>query len=407
MKKRRIGSIFALLFAVLLIFSSCDLTEAIEQVEDFAEEKGFLPQGEAYEYYVAFSEKEAKTTEELSLEDGMEYEDYKSRYASLRSSVYLDNLSSEEKHIYHLFERALDEGCPYLYVDDALLDKAKRDPADILYFLSLDSAMVEQNLSFTHSTVKMTPSRESGEVLLHLYQVDAFSEERLEKKEEAIEAAERIVQSTSPGLSQEEIARAYYDYLTENVTYRDYRVQDDPHYLYDALIKKETHCDGFSNAYSLLCHLSGIDCFEKGDDGTESEAGHTWNTVFFNEVWWNVDCALAEEVVKEQEKHGIPVRFAFSDQRQTAEAEYASLLPPCTEDYLPLDCDFEGDRDPSIPKKIAAAFGTGGKRYVLFRLRDGQLSQSTMQSIANETQGSYDVLGYSWGEDLYYIFIRK
>ena len=403
MKKNIRHPLILLLFVsfALLLFS-CSLPDGLSE-----EESGTL--SDPPEGYVAFAQEAAQTPTELKVEDAALYASYESRFAPLRSSVHFDTLSPAEQRIYRLFEYALDEGYPCLYMDERLLEEAAHSPGDILYFLSLDSPMVEQNLSFTRSTVRFDLS-ENGkrvEVTAALFEVEAFHPDRLAKKEEALEKAREIVSELEGEEGSRERARAIYLYLTEQVAYQDYDGTREANYLYDALVQKKTHCDGFSNAYSLLCHLSELRCFEKSDDGSADENGHTWNSVFFDGAWYNVDCSLSPDVAAEQRETGILVRFGFSDERQTHTPSFSELTPDCTQDLLTLDCDFERETDPELSRRVAEAFRSTERDFVLLRLREGEMGKQTLQRLANEMQTSFSALAYGWGSDTYYILIKK
>ncbi len=91
--------------------------------------------------------------------------------------------------------------------------------------------------------------------------------------------------------TQEEIARKGHDWLEENIEY-DYEL--DLLYQYFNIEKtlqtKMGVCYDYSNLFAAYCRSQGIPCFViDGQRRDNSSYLHTWNRVYFNNTWWNVD----------------------------------------------------------------------------------------------------------------------
>ena len=85
--------------------------------------------------------------------------------------------------------------------------------------------------------------------------------------------------------------RAFYDWIVSNFEY-DYDCY--PLFQYfdvrKTLQTKQGICFDFSHLFSALCRSQNIPCYAV--DGTpydSSKEHHTWNRVYFNGSWWDVD----------------------------------------------------------------------------------------------------------------------
>lgn len=94
---------------------------------------------------------------------------------------------------------------------------------------------------------------------------------------------------TSDTMTDYEKIKAIHDYIINNCTYKD--TGDRSHSAIGALIDNYAVCEGYTEAFELLCYLCGIECMEV--DGTavsnQSSGNHAWNKVKLNNFWYNVD----------------------------------------------------------------------------------------------------------------------
>jgi len=401
LNQRKRTMILTALVLALTLLVGCDATEAWQNAyEEFREARSLI--------YVGFSSEESVTPVDYG-----EVEDYVSEWSSLRSDTYYSLLSVHEQRIYRLFEYALDHGHTRIFIDEGLLEQSERSLWEILQFFSLDSPFLEQNLSyrtkkasyrFTYADEVLEFTRSGKEIV-----VEAFSSDRLEKKKEALKAAREYVESLPSGLSEKELAMRFYDDLTARVSYELYVDRNEAHYLYDAFVTGKTQCDGFANAYSLLCQLAGVRCFEKNDVSAEGEEGHTWNTVYFDGAWYNVDCALNDAAKKQEKENGIRIHFAFSDAFSTVEAtQFQEFLPPCTKNLVEISCTFSSLKDPLLAKQVKEAFSKTTERYVLICIESEENWNGWLQRVADELRSTVRTVGYIRdGKQYYYVFAEN
>lgn len=330
--------------------------------------------------YIGFSSAETEDAafETMDMIEAKKLEMYSSKYADFNSYVYYQSLRGNEKIIYNALQRALDESCQYIWIDNELRMGNEYAADDILRFPSLDSAVLEQNLVFT-----MTNDKKGG----YRIWIENFSAEKTEKKEEAISKAREVFRQMDQNLlTNTEKAQYFYDYLGKNVTYVSIGDRDkkDVHFLYEALCMGQTNCDGFTNAFSLLCNMAGIPCFEKmylpGD-----EEGHTWNTLMLDGCWYNVDTTGAEEDVTDDYLLMRSLRrcFGYSDSLQTNIPMYDEMIPSCERDLVPISCRFQTTEDLGICEAIKEAYAATTQKYVVISFEKGSAEGPLLQQIAD------------------------
>ena len=53
---------------------------------------------------------------------------------------------------------------------------------------------------------------------------------------------------------------------------------------------KKGICYDYANLFAAFCRTQNITCYViDGYKRTDPNAKHTWNRLYFNESWWNVD----------------------------------------------------------------------------------------------------------------------
>lgn len=137
----------------------------------------------------------------------------------------------------------------------------------------------ETNLQYMAATFKYDSDPVS--VMMLSYTETADSIAKLQTKTEA--AAAMIILEVE-GLSDYEKLRFFHDRLIENC---DYDLEEKYQmYAYGALVLGRATCQGYANAFALLCDKAGIkNIIVKG---TAGEA-HMWNKVKLGESWYNID----------------------------------------------------------------------------------------------------------------------
>lgn len=335
------------------------------------------------------------------------FDHYAHRYANCSGTVYYDTLSAADQKVYHILQYAMDNAYPCILVDERVTAGMTYSVEEVLTFFSLDSAVVEQNLAweFGDFTITYSTTGTAGPAAelkgIQLY-INDFSAEKRNKKDEAITKANEILSQMPQTDNDREKILYFYNWLGENVEYfLEARRDENADYLYDALCKGKTNCDGFANAFSLLCALSDIPCLEKIYVPEDGSAGHTWNTVKVDDAWYNVDATVSREV---KESPSVLLHFGFEDARQEYTCKFVDLLPACTDSFLQADCyidNLEGAAD-----AVKVAFDMTENDYVIAVVSSGALEQSVLESIAQKLNRSISSRHYMLadGSAIYCIY---
>jgi len=344
------------------------------------------------------------------IEDATAYKDYVSVNAKYNTYTYFSKLNEKEQWIYRIYEYAFDNNYSNIWFDEKLLEGLEHEYAEILYLLSLDSPLVEQNMDLSALPFTTALKDDNGDYVRDyngvLIYVNTFFENKKENKTEALGKAQEIVGSLPEGLSDMEKAKYFYEYLGKNVEYYDYGIYETPYYLYDALCKGASNCDGYANAFSMLCNMAGIDCIEKIHFAEKNEsAGHTWNAVCIDDVWYNVDATAA----KEDQTMPVWFRFGFSDERLNYleyKREYASITPDCKGDYYEADYVYTKGDDRAFIADIVKILRDSDRDYVLVYSKNSlDLSESVLKQLMIKTGRQYRYIGMYLGDGYYSVFV--
>ncbi len=145
-----------------------------------------------------------------------------------------------------------------------------------------------QNLadSIRNEAVEMAQKDSYGERNgIKLYMTRACSKEAKGKAQEIV----KVLQQSS-GQSQYELVKAIHDYLVENVHY-DYEGGVELHTADGPLLYGKSVCEGYANAFNLLCYYAGIQGEMVTGNATNENgtASHAWNMVEVDGIWYLID----------------------------------------------------------------------------------------------------------------------
>ena len=389
-----------------LLLTGCDYEAIIDEVVHEVANQLTDPE-DVVEPFIGFSETDAEKTDQLLQLEPEEVRDYESRYSMYNSYTYFAHLNDSEKLLYRAYEYALDEALPYFWVDDRLLQDMEWTEFEVLEMLALDSAVVEQNVSIanrgytvTHTVLNVETASESYTAIY----VENFSRERLKHKEEAIRKAKDEL-SKMTAITAREQAEYIYDFLGTNVTYEtDIEGEE---YLYTAICEGRTNCDGYTNAFALMCALTDIPCIEINSDTPEGEEGHTWNAVYLEDRWVHVDATGAEQDVDAECENRKEERiyFGLPDALLEDPVQYADMIPACPEGLTPVVHIPSGAVE-NFEEKVEAAFKENDNKVAVFLVDEGDLEKQITQEMVNELGFAVYYLHYETaeGKTVYYLF---
>ncbi|MEE0945812.1 MAG: transglutaminase domain-containing protein [Acutalibacteraceae bacterium] len=288
-------------------------------------------------------------------------------FTEFRSSYHYDTLDADKQKIYRAYEFALEKGFTNILIDNQLVGEEK-ELFDILMLFALDSPVFEQNLRYGYGEftcgvpVKVGPIDISTTLDGYYINVKNFDASFLPKKQEAIEKAKEIVATLPEDISDIDKAEQLFIYMRKNTEYLLYDDTEDEelpvhNYLYDALITGKTHCDGFSNGYSLLLRTAGIENVEKhfSPDEDSDKVGHTWNAFKIDDKWYNAD-TTADSLPNKESSLKSGIYFAFDDELLQYSVDFENIAPRCESYYVKIDYRTENYDASNISALLCSSF---------------------------------------------------
>lgn len=342
--------IFILIFS-LLFSSGCTFGRKKVKLEEATDEVTTEVTREIYSdnpsWYIEFYSAEKQQYEYMSRR---EMAMYRSQYEDCNSTVYKSQLSGLPLLLYNCFLYAMENRLISftVYVKDS-----DEDYTWIRELLSLDSPFLEQNYD-QYEYISQRPGNEHGERLY--IRTDQFGSEKWALKTEALEKCRSIVAEIPAEYETQLQKMEYlYDYVCDNVEYIDYTPSEDRNFLYDAVIKGKTNCDGYSNMLNLLFRLIGVEACEAMSTDKETKTGHTWVVAKIGDNFYNFDPTFEDTNEIDSTNR---VYFGFSDSlTDTAKMEHGDFRPLCEDtsrDFLYAHAIAENLTDYEETDKIAS-----------------------------------------------------
>lgn len=327
-------------------------------------------------------------------------------YTEYRSNIAYDSLASNEQLIYRAFEYAMEHQYTNILLDQQLVDSPDTF-GRILMHLALDSPLLEQNLRYHIGSFETVyPIDILGiyqrQVPFHGYyiSVENFDKKLWSQKMQALEEAKKVVATLPENITETEKARRLYQYVAGEISYIQYvDLQTPRSYLYDALIEKKTHCDGFSNSLALLLRLAGIENVEKIYAAKSSGVGHTWNFCCLDGKWYNMDGTGAKSFLAEEADIGSKLYFAYPDELQSYEPDYGEIYAVSDEGIgTNVDLHIENIANAKVPFEIQKIYNAKRSCLLLANKCNKRELERTMQVLADAVQESicwtsYNVIG--------------
>ncbi len=108
--------------------------------------------------------------------------------------------------------------------------------------------------------------------------------------------------------TDEEKVKAIYEWMIHNFEY-DYEYNPVIQYfnVHKTLSTLKGVCYDFSHLFAALCRSQNIPCYVvDGDARKNHQYHHTWNRVYFDRSWWNMDITFANiQAQKQDELYGF------------------------------------------------------------------------------------------------------
>lgn len=104
--------------------------------------------------------------------------------------------------------------------------------------------------------------------------------------------------------TDEEKVKAIYEWMIHNFEY-DYEYNPVIQYFnaHKTLSKRKGICYDFAHLFAALCRSQNIPCYVvDGDKRDNAQYHHTWNRVYFDNSWWNIDVTFDIIQTKNQDE---------------------------------------------------------------------------------------------------------
>ena len=224
----------------------------------------------------------------------------------------------------------------------------------IVTFVWIDNPFISQDLSnamqfgylkSTNKFVFIGGGKQTADIKAVIDDYQGY----LDRVEQAYNKAEEISRAMPVDIStQKDMALYFHDYLINNATANIHGKENI--YLndeaYGPLILGTGTCEGFTNAFSMLCHTKGIQSVGVMYNGkTQKDIGHIWNLVRLDGVYTQID-VFHDNVVYTNGKEDIRYDyFGMSDSeiadklaksgKNQIDPMIAEIIPECHD--IPID----------------------------------------------------------------------
>ena len=216
----------------------------------------------------------------------------------------------------------------------------------------------------------------SGDTYYYTFTFGMKYHDTADQNQQAIAKAEAILESLNLAcLSDYAKVKTIYDYLVSHITYDDAALAasnagDTSGYeyawtAYGALIENTCVCQGYSEAFYLLCLKAGIDariiCGYGGESSGQVTSNHAWNIVKIGSNYYNVDATWDSNIYTSYGSVGS-VYFLKGSTAFTDEGIYGNVHVPmaytnlvdytdaafttASADYVKTDADDAGKHTP-------------------------------------------------------------
>ncbi len=403
------------LFLVITIVMNCCGCTPLYMVLDELYGDEAVMQAEAVPY-IGFSD--VNTEGGFDRQEATEFAESESMIKEYSNDYFYNLLSPNEQMIYNAYLYAMEHGYCKILVDDKLANDAAV-LTKVLEYLSFDSPLLEQNLRYEvgdfsaeynvdiYGIYERVGEFTGKTIIVHNFDVNLW-----EKKLEAIEVAKQIVEELPADLREEEKAKKLYQYVAQNIKYKDYKsleTMEVKPYLYDALVKGKSHCDGYTNALSLLYNIAGIESLEKTYTSGTEEVGHTWNVFEVNGNWYNADATGISNISKNDRGLYVKRYFGYADVMQGYVPDKKSMYPECKKSLeITKLVSLKNAGADKFCRSIIDGLKSGEKQLIILLTSYDELEvDRQMQRVANEISGTVNWIVYPVIGDKTALYVYK
>ncbi len=213
---------------------------------------------------------------------------YHGDYEQYTSSHYEQYLNEKERLLYQALKYAYDHGVQRVRLAE------EYDQESVT---NINAVLKADYPQYTTSMLSMEMALRPGETRLHVNQKEF---EGVQKNEQMVPLARKVIDSMSQGLDEFSRAKYLYEYLVRNVAYTSEKGEDFA--LMSGVFELgRANCDGFASALQLLYQMAGIECYKVYYHGSDigSDVGHVWNIAVVDGVPYHVDASRGALVTQQ------------------------------------------------------------------------------------------------------------
>jgi transglutaminase-like putative cysteine protease len=240
-----------------------------------------------------------------------------------RTFTSLDQVDQVVEDLASLFPKGL-----VLHVPAAQLDEYKSAVDEVLQLFHSNSdhatAYPMQFWDEEEALIFVTINYANGLEILPYYTWNTG-----ELPEDAVELYQKcqavLSQIITPGMGDYEKVKAIHDYLVNNTVYLSSGLSGTAK---GPLLYGKAVCEGYADAFLLLCGMSGIPCLYVSGD---SSMDHAWNKVKVDGTWYNVDVTWDDPTGAQTIRYTY---FLISDAALARDHSWDNgYLPVCSTSY--------------------------------------------------------------------------
>ena len=142
----------------------------------------------------------------------------------------------------------------------------------------------ENRLFYISPTIEYVSSPSSGNIISMKVNYTYSADEVKAMQAEIDAETDKILSMITSDMSDYDIVKLFHDYIIMNCTYDTDAAN--PNSIYGTLVEKSALCQGYSQSFTYLCSLVGIDSFIVLGVANEP---HMWNVVKMDGDYYHVD----------------------------------------------------------------------------------------------------------------------
>ncbi len=194
------------------------------------------------------------------------------------------NLTSEQKEVYYKLSDAIINGTSNIPIDETITPDQLKE----VYCIAKDLNYYNANSPISYTELSYEKSGEIFSVKLKY----PYSKSVGDSKTAALKSKVNSIKAGIPKTSDYDKIKYIHDYIINNCRYNYNAVSNSAAYpmsftAYGALVEGSAVCEGYAEAFSLLCNEVGVDALLV--TGTGNGGPHMWNVVKCNGQWYHMD----------------------------------------------------------------------------------------------------------------------